>query len=347
MGMSKFFLLISLIQTASSARRLAQVDEYYYQFPPPPPSPNLPTPSEVFKPGTTVIVASISAVFTIIFVLLYVQRCKTASVSQAAIPLARVDSGVNRKVIQQLPLFRFASLRGQKDGLECAVCLTRFEAEEVLRLLPKCKHAFHVECVDTWLDQHSTCPLCRYRVRPEDVLLVDRYGSCHKALHNYRLPAGQVRHSSASASGNELRRRSSFDGWSSRRRTSGNLSRNISRRSKPLGAHGDRDKHRLEHKIMVSDDGEEGRSEVPTQEELYLRSEMLMADGEADDNHDEDEEEAAAGGMRKSRSDLGERKGKEREEEGIVKRLKEWIPQFQQQRKAPAKSTAASTSGAV
>lgn len=124
------------------------------------------------------------------------------------------------------------------------------------------------------------------------------------------------------------------------------MSRNISRRSEPLGAHGDKDKHRLEHKIMVSDDGEEGRSEVPTQEELYLRSEMLMADGEADDNHDEDEEEAA-GGMRKSRSDLGEGKGKEKEEEGIVKRLKEWIPQFQQQQKAPAKSTGASTSGTV
>ncbi|KAL1553875.1 RING-type E3 ubiquitin transferase [Salvia divinorum] len=341
MGMSKSFLLIPLIQTAASARRIAQEDEYYYKFPPPPPSPVLPTAPELFKPGTTVIVASISAVFTITFVLLlYVQRCKTASVSQAAIPLARVDSGVNRKVIQQLPLFRFASLRGQKDGLECAVCLTRFEAEEVLRLLPKCKHAFHVECVDTWLDQHSTCPLCRYRVRPEDVLLVDCYGSRHKALHNYRLPT--VRHSSAS--GSELRRRSSFDGWSSRRRRSGNLSRNMSRRSEPLGAQGDRDRHRLEHKILVSDGGEEGRSEVPVEEELYLRTEMLMADGEADDNQDDEEE---TGGMRKSRSDLGERKGKEREEEGIVKRLKDWIPQFQQKQKAPAKSADASSSGTV
>lgn len=62
---------------------------------------------------------------------------------------------------------------GQKDGLECAVCLNKFEPSEVLRLLPKCKHAFHVECVDTWLDAHSTCPLCRYRVDPEDVLLVE------------------------------------------------------------------------------------------------------------------------------------------------------------------------------
>ncbi|KAF3452742.1 hypothetical protein FNV43_RR03175 [Rhamnella rubrinervis] len=85
----------------------------------------------------------------------------------------RKNSGIDRSVVESLPVFRFGSLLGQKDGLECAVCLTRFESTEVLRLLPKCKHAFHVECVDTWLDAHSTCPLCRYRVDPEDILLVE------------------------------------------------------------------------------------------------------------------------------------------------------------------------------
>lgn len=392
-GVSNFCVIFSII-TMASARRIAQEDEYYYKLPPPS-APPLPPAPAALRPGITVIVGAIATIFAITFMLLlYVQHCKTGSLADSgvALPLARADSGVNRKVIQQLPLFRFASLRGQKDGLECAVCLTRFEPEEVLRLLPKCKHAFHVECVDTWLDQHSTCPLCRYRVRPEDVLLIDCHGSNHKALHNYRRSAGQItpsvgsagqttprvggggysnRHSSVGEKsggvrvpGNELRRRSSFDSWSSRRRRSGQLSRNMSRRDERLGIVGD--KHRLEHQILVQDGGEAAASELRQQqrgevraekeEVLYIRTEMLMGGGDDDDdddNHDDDDEEESSGSssrgrrreiraMRKTRGDVGERKGKEKEEEGMVKRLMDWIPQFQQQQKPDVASTSSS-----
>lgn len=47
------------------------------------------------------------------------------------------------------------------ESSDCAVCLSEFEEEERLRLLPKCSHAFHVPCIDTWLKSHSNCPLCR------------------------------------------------------------------------------------------------------------------------------------------------------------------------------------------
>ncbi|KAK9208105.1 hypothetical protein WN944_000459 [Citrus x changshan-huyou] len=76
---------------------------------------------------------------------------------------------MDKAVIESLPLFRFASLRGSKEGLECAVCLSKFEDTEILRLLPKCRHAFHMSCIDQWLEGHASCPLCRYKFDGRDL----------------------------------------------------------------------------------------------------------------------------------------------------------------------------------
>ncbi|KAG8074781.1 hypothetical protein GUJ93_ZPchr0006g41604 [Zizania palustris] len=138
-----------------------------------------------FRPGVAVVVGILTSVFSITFLLLlYAKHCKRSAAessgpygsgtfgSSGGAAGERRNSGVERAVVESLPVFRFGALRGQKAGLECAVCLGRFEPTEALRLLPKCRHGFHVECVDTWLDAHSTCPLCRSRVDPEDVLLL-------------------------------------------------------------------------------------------------------------------------------------------------------------------------------
>ncbi|KAL4564227.1 hypothetical protein LXL04_028283 [Taraxacum kok-saghyz] len=71
------------------------------------------------------------------------------------------DSGVDQSFIDTLPVFTYKSIIGVKDPFDCAVCLCEFEGADKLRLLPKCSHAFHMDCIDTWLLSHSTCPLCR------------------------------------------------------------------------------------------------------------------------------------------------------------------------------------------
>ncbi|KAI3705273.1 hypothetical protein L1987_75508 [Smallanthus sonchifolius] len=43
----------------------------------------------------------------------------------------------------------------------CAICLTEYESTAVVRLLPECRHWFHVSCIDVWLKVHPTCPVCR------------------------------------------------------------------------------------------------------------------------------------------------------------------------------------------
>ncbi|KAL3586367.1 hypothetical protein D5086_013234 [Populus alba] len=71
------------------------------------------------------------------------------------------DAGVDQTFIDALPVFQYKAIIGLKNPFDCAVCLCEFEPEDQLRLLPKCSHAFHMECIDTWLLSHSTCPLCR------------------------------------------------------------------------------------------------------------------------------------------------------------------------------------------
>ncbi|XP_062191098.1 putative RING-H2 finger protein ATL49 [Phragmites australis] len=73
------------------------------------------------------------------------------------------DAGVDQAFIDALPVFLYGAVvgAGGKDPFDCAVCLCEFADDDRLRLLPKCSHAFHVDCIDTWLLSHSTCPLCR------------------------------------------------------------------------------------------------------------------------------------------------------------------------------------------
>ncbi|KAG9339759.1 hypothetical protein JZ751_022425, partial [Albula glossodonta] len=49
------------------------------------------------------------------------------------------------------------------SGPVCAICLEEFLDGQDLRII-SCAHEFHKECVDPWLLQHRTCPLCMHNI---------------------------------------------------------------------------------------------------------------------------------------------------------------------------------------
>ncbi|XP_062179556.1 E3 ubiquitin-protein ligase ATL41-like [Phragmites australis] len=72
------------------------------------------------------------------------------------------DAGLDAKALRALPVFTWESTgEGVSAAEQCAVCLGEMEHGELGRLLPACRHVFHVECIDTWLGVSSTCPVCR------------------------------------------------------------------------------------------------------------------------------------------------------------------------------------------
>ncbi|KAK1803816.1 hypothetical protein P4O66_003768 [Electrophorus voltai] len=49
------------------------------------------------------------------------------------------------------------------DFNHCAVCIESYQLNDVVRILP-CKHVFHKMCVDPWLNEHCTCPMCKLNI---------------------------------------------------------------------------------------------------------------------------------------------------------------------------------------
>ncbi|KAK7317766.1 hypothetical protein RJT34_02261 [Clitoria ternatea] len=76
---------------------------------------------------------------------------------------ASTTGGLDEALIKAIAVFKY-----KKEGFvgitDCSVCLSEFQENESVRLLPKCNHGFHLPCIDTWLKSHSSCPLCRASV---------------------------------------------------------------------------------------------------------------------------------------------------------------------------------------
>lgn len=119
-----------------------------------------------------IIVILVAALFLMGFFSVYIRHCSDSrnggsirAAAGAALGRSRRGTrGLDQAVLETFPTFEYSVVKGLKIGkgvLECAVCLNEFEDNETLRLIPKCDHVFHPECIDAWLASHVTCPVCR------------------------------------------------------------------------------------------------------------------------------------------------------------------------------------------
>nr|KYP71250.1 RING-H2 finger protein ATL3B [Cajanus cajan] len=166
------FLLLIVLIGAAQAQAQAQ----------PQPQPNNDAPVQnlnQFNPSlAVVIIILVAALFLVAFFSIYIRHCADSSpnslgpaAAAAAARARRAARGLDPELIETFPILEYSEVKIHKIGkeaLECAVCLCEFEDTETLRLIPKCDHVFHPECIDEWLKSHTTCPVCRADLAPAE-----------------------------------------------------------------------------------------------------------------------------------------------------------------------------------
>ncbi|KAJ7538448.1 hypothetical protein O6H91_11G048500 [Diphasiastrum complanatum] len=74
-------------------------------------------------------------------------------------------AGLDQATLESYPKIIFSSqqplLPPHAESTSCSICLADYKDEEVLRMMPECRHVFHANCIDSWLHLHASCPMCR------------------------------------------------------------------------------------------------------------------------------------------------------------------------------------------
>ncbi|XP_066939135.1 E3 ubiquitin-protein ligase RNF128-like isoform X2 [Macrobrachium rosenbergii] len=112
--------------------------------------------SVLFVSVSFIILMMISLAWLIFY---YIQRFRYIHAKDR---LARHLCNAAKKALSKIPVRNLKS--GDKevtgDNECCAICIEPYQVSDTIRILP-CRHQFHKYCVDPWLLEHRTCPMCK------------------------------------------------------------------------------------------------------------------------------------------------------------------------------------------
>ncbi|VDK80140.1 unnamed protein product [Litomosoides sigmodontis] len=110
---------------------------------------------------TSVLFVSISFIILMVILLAwlvfyYVQRFRYAHAKDR---LQRRLFNAAKKALTRIPT-RLIRVGDKELDTDCPVCIDPYRTGDIIRSLP-CRHIFHKTCVDPWLLEHRTCPMCK------------------------------------------------------------------------------------------------------------------------------------------------------------------------------------------
>ncbi|KAK7332005.1 hypothetical protein VNO80_28751 [Phaseolus coccineus] len=114
------------------------------------------------------------------------------------------NPGLEPSIIASLPKLLYNQTEQFKKGevIECSVCLGTITEDAITRVLPNCKHIFHVDCVDKWFSSNTTCPICRTVADPK--VPPEEHGHLAARVHQVQPTAPPVVGGDEVEDGNEM-----------------------------------------------------------------------------------------------------------------------------------------------
>ncbi|KAE8699783.1 RING-H2 finger protein ATL68 [Hibiscus syriacus] len=83
-------------------------------------------------------------------------------VAEDEVSTENIVVGLDQAVINSYPKFQFSNESAVANfNTTCSICLCEFKDSDMLRMMPECRHYFHVFCIDYWLKLNGSCPVCR------------------------------------------------------------------------------------------------------------------------------------------------------------------------------------------
>lgn len=70
------------------------------------------------------------------------------------IPVAMYRNPVPQRIIPH-------AIKHKCNNDQCSICLETIKKNDIKSQCVNCNNCFHKKCLDTWLQSHNTCPLCR------------------------------------------------------------------------------------------------------------------------------------------------------------------------------------------
>ncbi|KDP29209.1 hypothetical protein JCGZ_16598 [Jatropha curcas] len=125
---------------------------------------------------------------------LFVKYClrretRLANSISTAIQAGEMSLGVEENVLKSIPILLHSNNKNNHNNFrvdqnECVICLGELQEGEKVRLLPNCRHVFHVPCIDYWFLSHTNCPICRAPIIPPSPPMKDSINSRREITQN-------------------------------------------------------------------------------------------------------------------------------------------------------------------